>query len=457
LNVAVISWADNTTTISALTDGAGNTYTLAKANTVAASGSGWSQSGSACKSGFVGSTNLKCTVNVTAGTLVEVDVYTFDNAAVTYSVADTGANTWSHNTINRFSGNEDMQVFYSVITNTTSGDLITVTETGAAVSGGIFVTTYANGTLPAQASILDVSTANNAASTTSAMSAGNLVTTGSNDVLHVFCADKSQGSGQVAGTNYTLISGEADNVFAANAEQRFNVSANTYATPMTGGASTATWSCMGVAFQGSAAGAGRSQSIYYAPNIAAANAGNALNITWSTTAPPGLEVKLLEYGGIQTSLPLDGTPAGATGSSSAPSSGNVTTTSVNTLLVGATNLGGTASITAPSASFIERLMGSGGGDAEDRFPVAAGTYADAPTLNQSGSWITQLVGFKGVNQTPGGGANFSLSLTCSGTGNGTVASNTGGLSCTCTAGVSSGACSGSFASGTNVTLTATPQ
>src|SRR6185437_6632057 len=79
LNVAVISWADNTTTISALTDGAGNTYTLAKANTVAASGSGWSQSGSACKSGFVGSTNLKCTVNVTAGRLVEVGVYTFDN------------------------------------------------------------------------------------------------------------------------------------------------------------------------------------------------------------------------------------------------------------------------------------------------------------------------------------------------------------------------------------------
>src|SRR6185437_4360497 len=108
LNVAVISWADNSTTISSLTDGAGNTYSLAKANTIAASGSGWSQSGSACKSGFVGSTNLKCTVNVTAGTLVAVDIYTLDNASVSFATTDAGGNTWSCNTINRFSGNEDL-------------------------------------------------------------------------------------------------------------------------------------------------------------------------------------------------------------------------------------------------------------------------------------------------------------------------------------------------------------
>ena len=457
LNVAVISWADNTTTISSLSDAAGNTYSLAKANTIAASGSGWSQPSSACKSGFKASTGLTCTVNVTAGQLEVVDIYTFDNAAVTYTVTDAGGNTWSCNTINRFSGNSDQQTCYSVISNTRAGDVITVTESGASVSGGIFVTPYANGTLPSQATILDASVAKNAGSTTSAMDAGSITTTGSNDIVHVFCDDKGQGSGQVAGTNYTLISGLADNVFAANAEHRLNLSAAAYATPMTGSVATATWQCMATAFQGSAAGAGRSQSIYYAPNIAAAAAGNALSITWSASTPPGLEVKLLEYGGIQASTPLDGTPAGATGSSSAPNSGNVITTSANTLLVGATNLGGTATLTAPAASFSERLAGSGGGDVEDRFPVAAGTYADAPTINQSGSWITQLVGFKGINQSPGGGTNPTLTISCSGTGNGAVASNAGGLACTCTAGVSSGSCSASFASGSNVTLTATPQ
>ena len=51
---------------------------------------------------------------------------------------------------------------------------------------------------------------------------------------------------------------------------------------------------------------------------------------------------------------------------------------------------------------------------------------------------------------------YTLSVTDIGTGNGTVVDNTGAINCVTTAGVQSGTCSASYASGTGVTLTATP-
>ena len=51
---------------------------------------------------------------------------------------------------------------------------------------------------------------------------------------------------------------------------------------------------------------------------------------------------------------------------------------------------------------------------------------------------------------------FTLSLSATGSGSGTLTSNTGGINCTSTTGTTSGTCSASFASDTSVTLTATP-
>ncbi|MGB8323889.1 MAG: choice-of-anchor D domain-containing protein, partial [Candidatus Acidiferrum sp.] len=51
---------------------------------------------------------------------------------------------------------------------------------------------------------------------------------------------------------------------------------------------------------------------------------------------------------------------------------------------------------------------------------------------------------------------YTLAVTDIGTGNGTVADNTGVINCVNTAGVQSGTCTGDYASGTAVTLTATP-
>ena len=51
---------------------------------------------------------------------------------------------------------------------------------------------------------------------------------------------------------------------------------------------------------------------------------------------------------------------------------------------------------------------------------------------------------------------FALSLSSTGSGSGTLTSNSGGLNCASAAGTSSGTCSASLASGTVVTLTATP-
>jgi endoglucanase len=73
---------------------------------------------------------------------------------------------------------------------------------------------------------------------------------------------------------------------------------------------------------------------------------------------------------------------------------------------------------------------------------STGSWADS-SLTQSGRWVKAYIGRGG-----GGGTTFALNVTKSGTGSGTVTSNTGGINCGST-------CSATYASGTTVTLTAT--
>ena len=128
---------------------------------------------------------------------------------------------------------------------------------------------------------------------------------------------------------------------------------------------------------GPAGGGGLSQSIYYAKNIASATAnGNAVTVRFSAGAAFP-DVRILEYGGLSTTSPLDVTAA-AVGNSATSSSGTATTTSANELLVGA-NMVFTIT-TGPGAGFTSRMITTPDGDiAEDRIVTATGSYqATAP-------------------------------------------------------------------------------
>ena len=83
-----------------------------------------------------------------------------------------------------------------------------------------------------------------------------------------------------------------------------------------------------------ARGSGVSQAIYYATNIKAAAAGTNTVTTTFNTATPFVDVRALEYSGLDPVNPFDvGTSASGTGASA--NSGTVTTTAANALIFGA--------------------------------------------------------------------------------------------------------------------------
>ncbi len=82
---------------------------------------------------------------------------------------------------------------------------------------------------------------------------------------------------------------------------------------------------------GPTSGTGLRQSIYYAKNIAAGS--NTVTVAFSKAAA-FVDVRVLEYSGLDTLNPLDKT-AGAAGSGTTASSGAATTTSANELIFGA--------------------------------------------------------------------------------------------------------------------------
>jgi hypothetical protein len=133
-----------------------------------------------------------------------------------------------------------------------------------------------------------------------------------------------------------------------------------------------------------------SQAIYYAKNIAA-NANNTVTVAFNTAAAY-VDLRVLEYSGIDTVNPFDKT-ASAVGSSSTANSGNVTTTAANELVFGA---GTTTGVFSGSGSgFTTRIITTPDADiAEDRIVSAIGSYG--ATASQSGTWVMQVVTFRGA-------------------------------------------------------------
>ena len=140
---------------------------------------------------------------------------------------------------------------------------------------------------------------------------------------------------------------------------------------------------------GPTSGSGLQQSIYYAANILAGS--NTVTVTFSQAAAFP-DIRILEYQGVTT---LDVT-AGASGSSTAASSGTATTTVANELIFGADIVA--TLTTAAGTGFTSRIITTPNGDiAEDKVVTTAGSNSATATLSASGPWVMQMATFSAVS------------------------------------------------------------
>jgi hypothetical protein len=135
----------------------------------------------------------------------------------------------------------------------------------------------------------------------------------------------------------------------------------------------------------------QSQSIYYAKNISSAAAnGNVVTVKFSAPAP-WVDLRILEYSGLDPTNPVDAV-ATLSGSSSVGSSGPATTTNANDLLFGANIVSSVTS--GPGAGYTQRILTNPNGDiVEDQAVSTTGTYSATAPMT-SGQWIMQLVAFR---------------------------------------------------------------
>ena len=112
------------------------------------------------------------------------------------------------------------------------------------------------------------------------------------------------------------------------------------------------------------------QSIYYAKSIVAAAAGaNTVTVSFSTAAQFA-DIRILEYGGLDATSPVDATAAAA-GNGTTSDSGPTSTTNANDLIFAANTV--TSITTGAGVGFTSRIITSPDGDiAEDQVVTAAG-------------------------------------------------------------------------------------
>ena len=144
-----------------------------------------------------------------------------------------------------------------------------------------------------------------------------------------------------------------------------------------------------------ARGSGISQAIYYANNIKAAAAGtNTVTVTFSTSTP-FVDIRALEYSGLDPVNPFDvGTSASGTGTSA--NSGTVTTTAAGALIFGAGIT--TGGFSAAGANFVNRIITTPDLDiAEDRLVTTTGSYSATASLGGSAAWVMQVATFRAAS------------------------------------------------------------
>jgi hypothetical protein len=136
-------------------------------------------------------------------------------------------------------------------------------------------------------------------------------------------------------------------------------------------------------------GTGLRQAIYYAKSIAAGS--NSVTVAFNQAAA-FVDVRILEYNGLDPASPLDVT-AGAVGTGTTANSGAATTTAANELIFGAGMTGGR--FNAAGTGFASRIITSPDLDiAEDQIGSSAGSYSASAPLGYSSTWIMQMATFK---------------------------------------------------------------
>ena len=147
-------------------------------------------------------------------------------------------------------------------------------------------------------------------------------------------------------------------------------------------------------------GNGVSQAIYYAKNIKAAAAppapgANTVTVTFNT-ATPFVDIRALEYSGLDPNNPLDVVKS-ASGTGKTANSGTVTTTAANALIFGAGTTQGDFS--GGGTNFTTRIITTlpNANIAEDRIVTAAGAYSATAPLSGSAKWVMQVAAFRAAS------------------------------------------------------------
>ena len=143
-------------------------------------------------------------------------------------------------------------------------------------------------------------------------------------------------------------------------------------------------------------GTGLSQAVYYAKSIAGAAAGaNTVTVGFDKTVAFA-DVRILEYGGLDRTSPLDVTHS-AIGNTTPANSGAATTNFATELLLGTGTTDST--FTGPGTSYSSRVITSPDGDvAEDRTVTATGSYSATAPRSGGGDWVMQMVAFRAAGQ-----------------------------------------------------------
>src|SRR6266851_4998488 len=136
---------------------------------------------------------------------------------------------------------------------------------------------------------------------------------------------------------------------------------------------------------------GDALGIFYAENIAS----GANQVTVSDTISGTMRIGILEYSGVASSSSLDAAIAGQ-GSSNAPLSGSITTSTNGDLLLGAVLTGNGAVFTAGSGYLIEERVPAEPGTkliVEDQVQPASGATSASVSLGAADNWGAAVLAF----------------------------------------------------------------
>ena len=131
----------------------------------------------------------------------------------------------------------------------------------------------------------------------------------------------------------------------------------------------------------------RSRSTWSTKNIA----GGACTVTL-TDAGQNFRAEMLEASGLDTTSPLDQTTSAA-GTSAAPSSGSITTTTANQLLVCYVGTDGGNSFTAGSGWTLQQANSDVAIQIETQIVSSIGTYAGTMSITSAG-YAARVASFK---------------------------------------------------------------